>query len=275
MFLRFISFISITFFLSQCQYIPFIGHDEVDNSTLNDLLILKITSDTLGGSGSIRNNSGRGGDGARQDCSTSGPNGQLGLSSVTWNDSTFTTGYSQVSANRQNAFAFKHNGTAYDWCYYYDQSPADTRGALININGDGSELFVAFTTDGGNANFRTTEGAVQGSYGQGGGPKVTYLARINPENGDIINATYLGARLGSNGRTNTLDPKSITIGDGIVTFVGRTSADGGNMNDSLQPGFNCSEPPLQSPLKRTVVMPFNLTRQSGIYEATCEGNAAF
>ena len=53
------------------------------------------------------------------------------------------------------------------------------------------------------AYFRATTGSFQTSYGSGGGPKIIYLARINPSNGSIINATFIGCKL-NNGNANTI-----------------------------------------------------------------------
>ncbi|MCC5815449.1 MAG: hypothetical protein JJT78_11885 [Leptospira sp.] len=253
-FLKIISTALLILFFSGCDFIPFLGHDKEDRNDLNNLLILAIASNQQSGGGS-------GGSPGPCNGPGGGPAGRRGEEVVSQGGSDYGAGYSQVTSNRQDAYAYKKTGETFNWCNYYDRSPADTRGVIPAINSDGSELFVAFTTDGGNANFRATARAVQNSYGQGGGPKVTFLARINPENGEIRNATYLGARLG-NGRTNSLTPTSITIASDRVTFIGETAFDRTNASDSLAESQDCGNG------TRTVVMPLELTRDSP-YSASC------
>jgi hypothetical protein len=248
-FLKIISTALLILFFSGCDFIPFLGHDKEDRTDLNNLLILAIASNQQ---------SGGGGGGSPGPCNGpgGGPAGRRGEEVVSQGGSDYGAGYSQVTSNRQDAYAYKKTGETFNWCNYYDRSPADTRGVIPAINSDGSELFVAFTTDGGNANFRATSRAVQNSYGQGGGPKVTFLARINPSNGEIRNATYLGARLQS-GRTSSLTPTSITIATDRVTFVGATSADRPFGPQPLDEQTWCP-----SGAVRTVITPFELTRDS-------------
>ncbi|MCC5815870.1 MAG: hypothetical protein JJT78_14040 [Leptospira sp.] len=174
----------------------------------------------------------------------------------------YVVGFSQVTSNRQDAFAYKMTGSRMDWCHYYDQSPADTRGEKVAVSQDGSEVFVAFTADGGNAHYRATKSAVQSSYGQGGGPKVTFLARLDAVTGRICNGTYLAGRL-KNNRTNTLRPERIQIGRDRVTFTGQSAHDEGSARDSISPGKVCN-----SGSTRTVIMPLNLTREAP-YSASC------
>lgn len=235
----------ILFFLGACDAIPFPGEEDDDSDLTNLLVLIAAANQANSNSASSANCGG----------SNGGPTDRRGQTEVEQGGSHYGAGYSQVSSNRQNAYAYKRTGDNFNWCRYYDSSAADTRGVVPAINNDGSELFVAFTTDGGNADFRATSNAVQRSYGRGGGAKVTFLARINPADGSIRHATYLGARL-TNGDTNTLTPDSITIGSDRVTFVGSTRADRPSTNDALDTA-NCAPG-----ATRTVVMPFELTRDS-------------
>lgn len=180
---------------------------------------------------------------------------------VTVGNVKYVVGFSQVTSNRQDAFAYKMTGGKLDWCHYYDQSPADTRGEKLAVSG--SEVFVAFTTDGGNAHYRATKSAVQSSYGQGGGPKVTFLARLDAGTGRICHGTYLAGRLKDN-RTNTLRPERIQIGRDRITFTGVSAHDEGSTRDSLSPGRVCN-----SGSTRTVVLPLNLTREAP-YSTSCK-----
>ncbi|WCL49045.1 hypothetical protein [Leptospira sp. GIMC2001] len=172
------------------------------------------------------------------------------VNSLASGDTSFRTGYAQVTSNNQDAFVQRLEGGSPIWCYYYDRSAADTRGERILYSNN--ELFVAFTTDGGNADFRTTANAVQNSYGRGGGPKVIYLARLNLETGAIVNATYLGARL-NDGRTNTTSPQFLEIVNSRIRITLNTAYDAGAASDSLDPGKICD-----SGSSRTIELPFTL-----------------
>jgi hypothetical protein len=184
-------------------------------------------------------------------------------SSIRIGGSEFIGGFSQVTANRQDAFLYKKTGSKLDWCFYYDRSSADTRTELLAGSGQGAELFAAFTTDGGNSSFRASRNAVQASYGRGGGPKITYLARIDINTGAVCQASFLGARL-NDGKTNTLSPSKLSVGKSTVFFEGKTAYDGGKANDSLSPGKVC-----QSGSQRTITLPYNLTRNN-LYKPDCQ-----
>lgn len=115
----------------------------------------------------------------------------------------YKTGYRQVSSNNQDAYLLKEVDGKQEWSKTYDTAPDDSRGVALNF-ADG-RLYAAFTCTGGNTGFKATAGAFQSSYGSGGGPKITYFAQVNPDNGEIVAATFVGARL-SDGRTNTFLP---------------------------------------------------------------------
>lgn len=194
--------------LTGCADAPLIGSwfEEDDN---NDELIAALLLLSAA-------NSGTNDSGAR---SCNGyPSSRRGESSTTISSSTYTTGYSQVSSNNQDAYVLKETDGNLDWCFYYDTSPDDSRGEALAADSTG--LYVAFSCTGGNTTFRGTDGAFKTSYGRGGGPKVTYFARINPADGSIQAATFLIAVL-TNGDTNSLSPidtDPIAIGSGTVTL---------------------------------------------------------
>lgn len=209
-FLRFCSaFLMLLTF--SCADLPIIGglfEEEDDNR--NELIALLILLSNSGSSGA-------------RSCGGY-PGERSGETSVTQGSSTYTTGYSQVSSNNQDAYVFKETGGSLDWCYYYDGSVDDSRG--VAIAADSSNLYVAFTCTGGNTTFKGTDGAFRTSYGQGGGAKVTFLARISQSTGDIQAATFLISKL-SNGNTNSLypaDSNSLTIGTGTVTLKANHAA---------------------------------------------------
>ncbi len=180
-------------------------------------------------------------------------------------NSVYTVGYRQVSSINQDAFVKKVTSGLEDWNKSdYDTSPDDSRGEALFANS--GNLFVAFSATGGNTGLRNfvSSDAVQRSYGNGGGPKVTFLARIDPSNGNIIRGTFLAARL-DNGRVNTLKPCSVSVtGSDEITFIGETAYDGGVASDSLTQGQVCA-----SGSKRTIRLNFNLNSKISV---TCEPN---
>jgi hypothetical protein len=131
------------------------------------------------------------------------PTDRRGEVSFTVGEAKYVAGYSQVSADNQDAYVFKEVGGRVVWTQYYDRSPDDSKAAAVIA--DAGRLYVAFTCTGGNTGFKATSGAFQGSYGSGGGAKITYLARLDVSNGNVLAATFIGARLNDN-RTNTLYP---------------------------------------------------------------------
>jgi len=132
-------------------------------------------------------------------------------------------------------------------------------------------VFVAFSATGGNtglANF-TDGSSIQSSYGSGGGPKVTFLAKIDPANGDITpRGTFVAGRLSaaSNLRANTVNPCTLEIaGADSLRLTAITAYDGGAAADSLQPGVECL-----SGSTRVLTANFNLTTIQDVLEVDRE-----
>jgi hypothetical protein len=148
--------------------------------------------------------------------------------SVTATDSDgnrYETGFNQIEDNQQNPFVRKYDANNdLLWEIEHDNSPVDVRGILVTIDLQ-NRPWVVFTLDGGSssssylATRSTSEnafsGVFQSSYGQGGGPTVSVITRLNPENGIIERGTFLTARL-NNGNTNTLRVRGIGVADGFV-----------------------------------------------------------
>jgi hypothetical protein len=177
----------------------------------------------------------------------------------------YTAGYRQVSSTNQDAFIKRVTNQIEIWNQTsFDTSSDDSRGEAIAANS--TSLFVAFSVTGGNTGFTNfvSSDAVQRSYGVGGGPKVTFLARLSPSTGEIQRGTFLGARL-TNGRVNTLNPCQINItGSNEITFIGQTAYDAGVANDSLQKNQICDSGKI-----RRIKLNFDLNTISSI---TCEDN---
>ncbi len=147
---------------------------------------------------------------------------------------TYIIGYDQVSSINQDPFIEKRNSEdEVVWRIRYEESPPDGKGELITLDTDNETPIAIFTIDGGSndatyiTRHKIEDGAFdnvfQNSYGSGGGPSVTIIARINPENGHIKKATFLTARL-NNGNTNTLRAEEIRVTGNTVDILARSAA---------------------------------------------------
>jgi len=161
-----------------------------------------------------------------------------GAASITVGTQTIYIGTNQVAANNQNPIirSFDSANPANNWTRTdYEVTGADGRG--VGLAWDGTNLYGVFTVDGTQGTAaqdfrRESQDAQQAwlrSYGQGGGAKVSVLGRINPANGELLDAAYLSALL-SNGDSNTL----------TVTDIG-TNANG-NLVVSTQSFFSPRRP---------------------------------
>ncbi|MHC0061893.1 hypothetical protein ACWATR_03075 [Nostoc sp. UIC 10890] len=115
-------------------------------------------------------------------------------------------GYQQLS-NNKNPITIRFNNGIKAWCRTdYETTRDDGTGYGLYWNGS-NVLYGVYSSTGsqsGNDFRRFAIGRWLPSYGSGGGPKVAVIARINPANGDVSDATFLSARKADNGQTNSL-----------------------------------------------------------------------
>ncbi|MEM6436170.1 MAG: DUF4114 domain-containing protein [Cyanobacteria bacterium P01_D01_bin.115] len=151
-----------------------------------------------------------------------------GAARITFGTQTVYIGTNQVSANNQNPIvaSFDSANPANNWIRTdYEVTGTDGRG--LGIAWDGNSLYGVFTVDGTQGSptqdFRRAandaEQAWLRNYGQGGGAKVSVLGRINPANGELLDAAYLSAVL-NNGNSNTLSVTNVgtnTSGNLVIT----------------------------------------------------------
>eukprot|EP01017_Pseudomicrothorax_dubius_P028681 TRINITY_DN3421_c0_g2_i1.p1 TRINITY_DN3421_c0_g2~~TRINITY_DN3421_c0_g2_i1.p1 ORF type:complete len:286 (+),score=104.73 TRINITY_DN3421_c0_g2_i1:63-920(+) len=154
-------------------------------------------------------------------------------------------GYKQATKIQQDPFIAKWSPEGPKiWYIYYDQSLVDTRTVNLTLDEDGF-LWAVFVMDGGSydpKNIRKLhtdpdafKDVLFDNYGSGGGPHVTLVAKIDPEDGKILKATYLSARMQEGNfnapkknkkwrsATNTFKPKEIRV-QGDSVFVKAYSA---------------------------------------------------
>ncbi|MBP0004242.1 MAG: hypothetical protein J7642_11085 [Cyanobacteria bacterium SBC] len=139
----------------------------------------------------------------------------LGGPSVTVGDTTIYIGYQQVSSNNQDPRLVSFTNGVQDWYRTdYEVTGDDSTGVGLLWDG-GSNLYGVFTSTGtqGSPSQDFREFATNGwlsSYGQGGGAKVSIVAKINPATGDVSNATFVSAIL-SSGNSNTLNVTDLSL----------------------------------------------------------------
>lgn len=135
-----------------------------------------------------------------------------GAARITIGTQTIYIGTQQFSSINQNPIiaSFDSSNPANRWTVTnYETTGADGRG--YGLYWSGTNLYAIFSVDGTQGNSsqdfrRASSGATQGwlrSYGQGGGPKVSVIARIDPRTGNMLEAAYLSAVL-SSGNSNSL-----------------------------------------------------------------------
>lgn len=138
----------------------------------------------------------------------------------------YYAGYKQVTRNNQDAYLIKTDSNNRQ-CYEKKLTTAPPDEKCQDIDGlfESSQLkylYILCSTDGGNTSFRSVGNGFQRSYGQGGGPRIAYIAKLDP-NGRTISSTFLGGKLRSNGRTNTLRLENISVSNNKVNVSGTTA----------------------------------------------------
>ena len=134
---------------------------------------------------------------------------------VSAGNSTFFIGYQQVSATNQNCIIAKYTNGQQVWVRTdYENTGDDSRG--YGLLWDGAQnLYALFSSTGTQGDpshdFRRFCGnGWHTSYGQGGGPKVTVILKIDPITGDPFEGTYAMSRL-ANGNANSLSVDSLQL----------------------------------------------------------------
>jgi len=150
---------------------------------------------------------------------TQGAIAALNGPAITIGTQTLYIGTWQRSGNNQDPIiaSFDSVNPSNNWVRTdYESTGADGRG--YGLFWDGSNLYGVFSVDGtqgaASEDFRRVSGSATQqwlrSYGQGGGPKVGVVARINPANGTMDAAAYFSARL-SSGNSNSLVVKDMRL----------------------------------------------------------------
>ncbi len=153
--------------------------------------------------------------------------------SVTSGDYIYYAGYQQMTKDDQDAFAIKADKQG-NVCWNKrltgggSKSTPDEKctGGVALLKENGKEfIYLACTTDGGSyTGFIPPASPVpfQKSYGNGGGPAASYIAKLDGATGAQVAGTYLRGTL-SSGKTNTIKITSIKVDSKKVELVGETA----------------------------------------------------
>lgn len=139
---------------------------------------------------------------------------QQGVPGVTIGTSRIYIGYQQVSADNKNPIIIRFNNGRRVWCRTdIEVTGDDGEGYGLLWNG-GNLLYGVFSATGtqGTANQdyrRFTAAGWLRSYGNGGGPQVSVVLRLNPTTGQPIRGTFVTAQL-SSGRSNSLVVRNLS-----------------------------------------------------------------
>lgn len=156
------------------------------------------------------------------------------VSATDSNGNTYQVGFNQVSSINQDPFVRKRNGAGETiWYIEHEKSEVDGRAVLIFIDPEDIP-WVVFTLVGGSysddyltkrelANPEAFQDVYGGSYGNGGGAKVSILARLDPNNGKIVKGTFITAKK-NDGKTNGLVISSLGTNEGKLAFKASTAA---------------------------------------------------
>ncbi|NJP05321.1 MAG: hypothetical protein HC837_06695 [Chloroflexaceae bacterium] len=162
------------------------------------------------------------------------------------NDHIYLVGFHQVSGNLQTPFleAYRLGSPDRLWRAYRKSASeinaenlgADSGGVALGLD-TGGDVLAIMDADGGNTVLSRDpfdlsvrigntilEDAYQNGYGQGGGPKVSFIGRYDPDNGALLDGSFLYGTLTSNGNTNTTSAEALAVdGQNRVYVAGSTA----------------------------------------------------
>ncbi len=147
---------------------------------------------------------------------------------------TYEIGFNQVNSINQDPYVLKRDSNGETiWYIEHETSEVDGRAILVFV--DNQDVpWVVFTLVGGSysndyltkkelANTNAFENVYAGSYGNGGGAKVSIVTRLDPNTGKIVKGSFILARK-NDGDTNSFSIKSIGIIEGKLAFTAHTAA---------------------------------------------------
>ena len=155
-------------------------------------------------------------------------------SSTDSNGNLYEVGFNQVSSINQDPFVRKKNANGESiWYIEHEKSEVDGRAVLVFVDPDNIP-WVVFTLVGGSysEDYLTVRelsdpdaftNVYAGSYGNGGGAKVSIIARLDSDTGKIDKGTFITARK-NDGKTNGLKILDLGMNEGRLAFNASTAA---------------------------------------------------
>jgi hypothetical protein len=162
-------------------------------------------------------------------------------------------GYRQLSNNKDPIVA-KFTGGVQAWCRTDHETTGDD-GTGYGLLWENNLLFGVFTSTGTQTGNDFRRFASQGwmtSYGQGGGPKITVIAQLDPANGDVLRATFVSARL-SSGNSNSLVATDLALTSNSLILYAQSYFSPRNRDRSA---MTCSG---SSPFNQTLIFSLDLS----------------
>ena len=164
--------------------------------------------------------------GVRIDCDQDlGAMQQAGAPSLTIDDVTLVVGYEQIG-NNQNPIVARFDGEAMVWCARHETEGPD--GRALGLTWDGGDVaYVVYTVVGGGSSLEGKGGWVP-SYApgsiSGGGPKVSYVGRVQAADGTLDAGSFIIA-VKSDNTVNSHNPAGppVVQPDGTVRFSGSSA----------------------------------------------------
>jgi hypothetical protein len=149
----------------------------------------------------------------------------LGAPSLSFGDTTIFVGFEQDGQNQNPVFARFDAGTKV-YCEHHEKEGPDGRAVGITWNGD-EYAYVVYTIVGGGSALEGKGGWVP-SYApgaiSGGGPKVSYVGKVETAYGTLASGTFVIA-VKSDNKVNSHGPRgAVTVmEDGNVEFLGESA----------------------------------------------------
>ena len=150
------------------------------------------------------------------------------------NGNIYEVGFNQVSSINQDPYVRKKNANGESiWYVEHEKSEVDGRALLVFVDSENIP-WVVFSLVGGSysedyltvrelSNPEAFTNVYAGSYGNGGGAKVSIIARLDPDTGKIDNGTFITARK-NDGKTNGLKILNLGMNEGKLAFNASTAA---------------------------------------------------
>jgi len=149
-----------------------------------------------------------------------------GMPKITVGATTMYAGWQQVSGNNQDPFVARFDDGERIYCEYHENDGPDGRALSITWDG-GEHAYVVYTVVGGGSDLEGRGGWL-GAYApgaiSGGGPKVSYVGRVNVKDGSLSSGTFIISVLSSNKVNGHAPAGAVTVLEGgNVEFLGSSS----------------------------------------------------